>query len=464
MSSTSPVRAIRSSLSARPQPAVPSSHQAYVPLAKHILQQRLVRHIFLYTSLTCWIQASIWTVWLLGGVEELGSSTFVAPFYPFTLVLAGTTWLVAALPAIVIQKSNLTTNPTIAASPSALVKSALSKPSTSRSTLTYLLSSILMLVFLVLFEGDQKLRLFVKSKKHPLYLNPRLIYLVFSQTVVALLYTFRNILLDRFIFHFSPSTSPQRLFSAFTIIHAIVICTILTTLSTPLTCITFGLSRLSLPLFYRLPLLPYLLKPFTAHFLRGTWTLLLPLHHFPLLLRGWFIAFTTLFTWESSSLLFESSTSQPITISHLTADPNSVLISGISTSSSPFPFHYFAFLELRTIASAQNPQSASLRSALFSDQKYSPSLWSHLVRQSLLTLGRDYQTLARRGLPLPTTPAPASSLTPAANATTTRQVKTAPFPSTPIKFIHTSSSAFKPFSGSAGAGAGLGQTRAVAEA
>jgi hypothetical protein len=35
---------------------------------------------FLYTALTCWILAFIWTVWLLGGV----SSTFVAPFYPYT--------------------------------------------------------------------------------------------------------------------------------------------------------------------------------------------------------------------------------------------------------------------------------------------------------------------------------------------------------------------------------------------
>ena len=34
----------------------------------------------------------------------------------------------------------------------------------------------------------------------------------------------------------------------------------------------------------RLPLLSYLLKPFTAYFLKGMWTLMLPLHQFPLLL------------------------------------------------------------------------------------------------------------------------------------------------------------------------------------
>lgn len=162
--STSPVRAIRSSLSARPQPSAPSPQQSYIPLAKHILKQSLVRHVYFYSALVCWIQGYIWTVWLLGGVEQLRSSTFVAPFYPLTLLLAGATWLVAALPAIVIRKAYLTTTPTPAASPSALVKSALSKSSTTRSTVTYLLSSILILLLHVVFDGDAKLRLFVKSK------------------------------------------------------------------------------------------------------------------------------------------------------------------------------------------------------------------------------------------------------------------------------------------------------------
>ena len=53
---------------------------------------------------------------------------------------------------------------------------------------------------------------------------------------------------------------------------------------------------------------------------------------------------TTFLTWGSSFLLFELST----TISHLIADPNMVLVSGISTTDSPFPSHYFT--ELRNIA------------------------------------------------------------------------------------------------------------------
>ena len=132
-----------------------------------------------------------------------------------------------------------------------------------------------------------------------MYLNPGLIYLIFSQIIAALIYTFQNALLDCFLFCFLPQSSPQCLISAFMVLHTIAICTTITMLSMPLTCIAFSLSCLSCPLLYWLPLLPYLLKPFTAHFLKRMWMLMLPLHQFPLLLRGWFLTFITLLTWES---------------------------------------------------------------------------------------------------------------------------------------------------------------------
>lgn len=54
------------------------------------------------------------------------------------------------------------------------------------------------------------------------------------------------------------------------------------------------------------------------------------------------------------------------------------------------------------------PASASRRTALFSDQKFSPSLWSTLARESLLRLGNDYQMFLRKGAPAPSNaPAPA---------------------------------------------------------
>ena len=75
------------------------------------------------------------------------------------------------------------------------------------------------------------------------------------------------------------------------------------------------------------------------------------------------------------------------------------LISGI-TSTNPVYLH-FAYAELRDVALDSRPTSASRRTALFSDQKFSPSLWSTLARESLLRLGHDYQTFLRKGVPAP---------------------------------------------------------------
>jgi nucleoporin NDC1 len=82
------------------------------------------------------------------------------------------------------------------------------------------------------------------------------------------------------------------------------------------------------------------------------------------------------------------------------------LVSGI-TSTNPLYLH-FAYAELRDVTLDSRPVSASRRTALFSDQKFSPSLWNTLARESLLRLGHDYQTFLRRGAPAPANvPAPA---------------------------------------------------------
>ncbi len=82
---------------------------------------------------------------------------------------------------------------------------------------------------------------------------------------------------------------------------------------------------------------------------------------------------------------------------HLTADPNQTLISGLS-SNDPV-FRYFAYSELCTLAEDNTPAGVARRTALFSDQKYSPTLWARLIRESLLLLGKDYQLFLRRGDP-----------------------------------------------------------------
>lgn len=69
-----------------------------------------------HTFLTCWTQGYIWTVFLLGGVEKLGSSAFVAPFSLFGR------YDVAFGCSASHGKAHLTTTPTPGASPSALLE------------------------------------------------------------------------------------------------------------------------------------------------------------------------------------------------------------------------------------------------------------------------------------------------------------------------------------------------------
>ncbi|KIL60341.1 hypothetical protein M378DRAFT_26563 [Amanita muscaria Koide BX008] len=456
------IRAIHTSLTSRPVPSIPPPTQIYVPLTKQILRHRLIRQVFVSSLLSCWALSTVW------GTEKAesraASALLLTPFRLKTILWTAIMWGALALPEVVLRKRFLTSKPTKAASPQGLVNEARKKGSTKIALVTYLVSAACFLVLHIAFVegGDHRLRLFVKSKKHPFYVNPRFIYLLFSQLVVASVYSLRTILLDRFVFKLSQSTSTTtaKLVTLPTLLQTIFISTLLSTLTFPLTSLLVLLSRLIiLPLLYHVPLLSQLLKPFTAHFLKTPLfslshpisslihTILLPLTHFPLVFRSCAIAFTTLFTWEIASTFFSASISQPIKVSHLVADPNLVLVSGISVSSfaetDGFPFHYSAYLELRDLASASDsPQASAQRSALFADQKYTPSLWSRLVRESLLLLGKDYQLLLHRGNP-PATPAPAASA-----ASSVQAASSLPFQVTPVKLISQPSSAFKPVQGS----------------
>jgi len=80
------------------------------------------------------------------------------------------------------------------------------------------------------------------------------------------------------------------------------------------------------------------------------------------------------------------------------------LISGIS--SQDLTFRYFAYRDLCTIAEDISSAAVTQRTALFADQKYTPTLWSHLIQESLSLLGQHYQLLLRRGNPEPPPPSP----------------------------------------------------------
>lgn len=86
-------------------------------------------------------------------------------------------------------------------------------------------------------------------------------------------------------------------------------------------------------------------------------------------------------------------------VAQTTADPMLTLVSGIKSSDAYFK--HFAYNELQQLVSTEDesPAAAARRMTLFTDQKYNPNMWATLVRETLLTLGSDYQLFLRRGSP-----------------------------------------------------------------
>lgn len=325
-----------------------------------------------------------------------------------------------ALPVIVLRKLLLNPTRATATSPANSLSNALAKPNSRRAFLVYIVSAlVLVLVHTILSyaveSADPKLRLFVKSKKHPHYLNGRLIFLIISQAAIAAVYGIRNVMLDRpaFKWGIAEQKSEQNLnITLLDVLRSLIVSSLLSFLALPITAIVFGVLRFFLPILYKLPFVSLFLRPFTAHFLRGSWTILLPLRHVDLIRRALQLGFVSFFIWDTADTLFDLNVSKQISITGLTADPNQTLISGISSSDPTFK--YFAYSELSTLAEDKSATGVAQRTALFVDQKYTPTLWSRFIRESLLLLGNDYQLFLRRGSPAPP-PAPAPASTPAVN-------------------------------------------------
>ncbi|KAG8221384.1 nucleoporin protein Ndc1-Nup [Butyriboletus roseoflavus] len=380
----------------RPSTNVPPATQAFEPLAKSILSHRLLYNIFAYSA--AFSLAS--TVFLAGGDD---ASFLLRLFRPSTWVDASLTWLVGVLPIIVVRKIFLTPTPEPASSPWKTVAAAFAKPATRRWIAVYITSSLLLLSleFIRTWSRNEDVRLsiFIKSRKHPYHLNGRLIFFVLAQVWLSISFALRNVMLERFVFRWAkalPSTNAP--FVPRNLPMLLLTSTLFTLSSFAVYNIAFGLVRLALlPLLLRVPLVRSLLKPFVGHFIRGPWTLTLPLRHLALELQAFTIGVSMLANWEFAESLFDVYIPQPIKVASTTADPNVMLVSGI-TSTNPL-YLYFAYAELRDIATDSRAASASRRTALFSDQKFSPSLWSVLARESLLRLGHDYQTFLRRGAP-----------------------------------------------------------------
>ena len=64
------------------------------------------------------------------------------------------------------------------------------------------------------------------------------------------------------------------------------------------------------PLVYQIPGVNMVLRPFTAHFLRGQWTPLLFTRHWPLVTRAFYLALSTIGIWEFAESSFDSIVAQ----------------------------------------------------------------------------------------------------------------------------------------------------------
>jgi nucleoporin NDC1 len=162
----------------------------------------------------------------------------------------------------------------------------------------------------------------------------------------------------------------------------------------------------------------------------------LPLRHAPLLWRAWGNGLVTVLIWELGENLVCSEGAKAVGVAAACPDPVLSLVAG--TSSSDHAFKFFAFRELRGVLCGDSPVAKDRRRSFFADQKYSPSLWSHFLRESLVALGRDYQLLLQRGQPLPPAPAPAAAPPPAAAPQPSDANGVVPG-STPIKVVQTGS-------------------------
>ncbi|KAF9524907.1 nucleoporin protein Ndc1-Nup [Crepidotus variabilis] len=402
-----PIRAINSKISARSAPSLPAPSASYEPLVKALFRQRLQLGLLL-SGASVVIVVNAWNLWQAGGIAVVGFwGAFWMPLRPWTMSLAFLTWASVAIPIIILRKTFLTSRRSSLSVPLKMLQLALSQSSTRLSLIVYAASALSALLLHVLNEYaqsalDPKLAIFVKSKKHPHYLNGRLLLLVISQLFTAVAYAFRGVLVDRFVYRWAVATNQKKnwLSLMLVVVFLVSIAQTVAVMVAVTLCVASG--RVTMPIVHKIPIISAILRPFTAHFVRGQWTILLPFVHFRLICRAWLLSFSTLLIWDITDNLFDQVISETTNLATATSDPNTILVAG--TSSKEEFYQFFAFSELRELAMDESSTASSRRSTLFGDQKNILNLWSSVSRESLLLLGHHYQILLRRGRPLPPIP------------------------------------------------------------
>jgi len=351
----------------------------------------------------------------MGGVDKIGVKGWIANvFNPLTLLFAGLWWAAACIPVTIMRRTYITASPCVALSPEKTVHSQVSQQSYKFALASLFCSSVVVLgchtfmSYIVELDGrgDPKLGVWSKSKKHPYHLNGRFVFLLLAQLVASSIYWLRDILKDRFFIRWSRQVSNVSLEAIPVLTASSMSIAMMTVFSTTATVVLFAhLRMIILPIVYRIPIVHGILRPFVAHFLRPKFTVTFLWTHFDVVLRAHFISFTTLLLWEATSVMFDITSSMAAIVSNGVKDCAVVLASGITSSNSYYKLH--AFHDLASLSSL-SAEAKAKRTAIYSDTKHNPTLWSSISRQCLLLLGQDYQLFLRKGQAAPAAaPAPA---------------------------------------------------------
>ncbi|KZV98008.1 hypothetical protein EXIGLDRAFT_332618 [Exidia glandulosa HHB12029] len=362
----------------------------HAPICKFVLRKRSAR-LLTITGVLVWLLTALAT--------NHGAPSFqswLAHFIlPHTLLLSAAGWTTTVIPILVVRRYSLSTRWATEPTLGAYVLAALSKASTWRY-LTVLALSGATAAFLHVFgvysndgwlSHDPKLAFFAPTKRYPYHLNERYVFLASCLAFAGATYAAKDVLLQRNVVRWAPKSHKTvgRAIQARLQDAAVEI-----SVSAVLFPAIFWLSYLVIraPIIRLLLSLP-LTRPFIALFLRNSsavYDLALYRHTSSLLFR-------VLIAWEGAQTLFDAYSSHPVKVAPLSSEPTKALVQGVKNSAEPY-FEYMAWHELARI-------TPDARKALFSQ----PPLWTSLVRDALLRLGKDYQHLApRTAAPAPAQP------------------------------------------------------------
>ena len=106
---STPIKAIPSTLSSKSLPSIPPAAQIYDPLVRNVLSARLTRGIFPRTVVWVWVLTGLGVMWNENGTGsgERLVDVLAKPLGVGAVVVGVVSWVVGALPVVVLCKSYL---------------------------------------------------------------------------------------------------------------------------------------------------------------------------------------------------------------------------------------------------------------------------------------------------------------------------------------------------------------------